>query len=345
MPQRRILYLSGTRADFGLMQATLQRIQATPGLQVQVAVTGTHLSPQHGHTVDEVRASGLPVLADIPVDVLTRTGASMALAIAQVTAGMTQLLERARPHALLLLGDRGEMLGGAIAALHLGVPVFHIHGGERSGTVDEPVRHAISKLASYHFTATEAARERLLKMGEPPARIFVSGAPGLDGLHALAAASREETLAALGLPAASEFALALFHPVVQQAAEAAQQTAAFPAGAAPGGAAGALAGAQRRCRLARDPRRPGCRPAPARIAPPATPAAPRLLRRDAPLRRDGGAIPPPGSSRRPASARLWSTSARASTCASTGRTCSMQRRRCRPSPPPGRATRARPLAM
>ena len=70
MQPRRILYLSGTRADFGLMQSTLQRIQATPGLQVRVAVTGSHLSPQHGHTVDEVRASGLPVAAEIPVDVL-----------------------------------------------------------------------------------------------------------------------------------------------------------------------------------------------------------------------------------------------------------------------------------
>ena len=227
MAQRRILYLSGTRADFGLMQSTLQRIHATPGLQLQLVVTGTHLSPAHGHTVDEVRASGLPVLAEIPVDVLTRTGASMALAIAEVARGMTQLLERARPDALLLLGDRGEMLAGAIAALHVGVPVFHVHGGERSGTVDEPIRHAISKLASYHFVATEGAHERLLKMGEPAQRIVVTGAPGLDGLPLLAAASREQTLAALGLPPGADFVLALFHPVVQQAAEAQEQTRAL----------------------------------------------------------------------------------------------------------------------
>ncbi|MBC5782000.1 UDP-N-acetylglucosamine 2-epimerase (hydrolyzing) [Ramlibacter sp. USB13] len=224
MGRRRILFLTGTRADFGLMLATLRRIQATPGLQLEVAVTGTHLSREHGHTVDEVRASGLPVLAEIPVDVLTRTGASMALAIADVTRGMTQLLERARPDALLLLGDRGEMLAGAIAALHVGVPAVHVHGGERSGTVDEPVRHAISKLAAYHCVATEAARERLVKMGEWPERIVLTGAPGLDGLQELANPSREETLSALGLPAAQDFVLALFHPVVQQAGEAAQQT-------------------------------------------------------------------------------------------------------------------------
>lgn len=227
MTPRRILYLSGTRADFGLMQSTLQRVHATPGLQVQVAVTGTHLSPAHGHTVDEVRASGLPLAAEIPVDVLTRTGASMALAIADVVRGMVDLLQRERPDALLLLGDRGEMLAGAIAALHVGVPCVHVHGGERSGTVDEPVRHAISKLASYHFVATEGARERLQRMGESPGRIFVTGAPGLDGLEELAAAPRRDALAALGLPPDSDFVLALFHPVVQQADDAAQQTRAL----------------------------------------------------------------------------------------------------------------------
>ena len=226
MATRRILYLSGTRADFGLMQSTLQRLHATPGLQVQVAVTGTHLSPAHGHTIEEVRASGLPVVAEIPVDVLTRTGASMALAIADVVRGMTDLLQRDRPDALLLLGDRGEMLAAAIAGLHVGVPVVHMHGGERSGTVDEPVRHAISKLASYHFVATEGARERLRQMGEADDRIFLTGAPGLDGLDTLANASRGDSLRSLGLPE-QDFVLALFHPVVQQAGEAAQQTRAL----------------------------------------------------------------------------------------------------------------------
>lgn len=224
MTTRRILYLTGTRADFGLMQATLQRVHATAGLQVQVAVTGTHLSLEHGRTVDEVRASALPVCAEIPVDVLTRTGASMAAAISDVIRGMTAVLERERPDALLLLGDRGEMLAGAIAALHVGIPAVHVHGGERSGTVDEPVRHAISKLASYHCVATGGARERLQRMGEAADRIFLTGAPGLDGLEALADMPRGECLLALGLPRDSGFALALFHPVVQQAADAAQQT-------------------------------------------------------------------------------------------------------------------------
>jgi GDP/UDP-N,N'-diacetylbacillosamine 2-epimerase (hydrolysing) len=224
---RRIVYLSGTRADFGLMEGTLQRIAATPGLAVQVAVTGTHLSKPHGETISEIRASGLPVCAEIPVDVATRTGESMSLAIAEVLRGITQLLAREQPDFLLLLGDRGEMLAGAIAALHLGVPAVHIHGGELSGTVDEPVRHAISKLSAYHFVATQGSRERLVRMGEGEATVFVTGAPGLDGLSALGAMQREECARALGLTSDMPFVLALFHPVVQQAGEARMQTLAF----------------------------------------------------------------------------------------------------------------------
>jgi len=219
---RRVIYLSGTRADFGLMRSTLTRIGATPGLELSIAATAMHLSAEHGNTIEEIRASGLPICGEIPLDMRTRTGQSMALGIAEALRGTTELLARDRPDFLLLLGDRGEMLAGAIAALHVGIPCVHIHGGELSGTVDEPVRHAISKLSSYHFVATAGSRERLLRMGEQEARIFVTGAPGLDGLAQSGAMPREECLHALGLPD-QPFVLAVFHPVVQQAAQAGAQ--------------------------------------------------------------------------------------------------------------------------
>lgn len=228
-PARRILYLSGTRADFGLMASALHHIQATDGLSLQIAVTGMHLSRAHGHTVDEVRASGLPVCAEIPLDMDTRTGESMALGVADCLRGMCAVLARERPDALLLLGDRGEMLAGAIAALHLGVACVHLHGGERSGTVDEPVRHAISKLSSYHFVATAESRDRLVRMGEAPDTVHVTGAPGLDGLLELGERPRADVLAQLGLPADARFVLAVFHPVVQQADDASIQTEALRA--------------------------------------------------------------------------------------------------------------------
>ena len=224
---RRVVYLSGTRADFGLMRGPLQRIAATRGLLLEVLVTGMHLSDVHGGTVEEIRASGLPICGEVPLDMRTRSGGSMALGIAACLRGVTEVLERDRPDLLLVLGDRGEMLAGAIAALHLGIPCVHLHGGERSGTVDEPVRHAISKLSSYHLVATQGSRQRLIAMGEPPARIHWTGAPGLDGLAGAGGMPREQCLAALGLAPRSQFILAVFHPVVQQAAQAHGQTTAL----------------------------------------------------------------------------------------------------------------------
>lgn len=221
---RRVAYLTGTRADFGLMARTLQCIAATPGVSLDLLVTGMHLSAEHGHTVDEVRASGLHIAAEIPLDMQTRTGASMSQGIAECLRGVTDALDALHPDALLLLGDRGEMLAGAIAALHLGITCFHVHGGERSGTVDEPVRHAISKLASYHLVATDDARERLMRMGEAADRVYVTGAPGLDGLVELGELPREDFLRQAGLASEARFILCVFHPVVQQAGEAARQT-------------------------------------------------------------------------------------------------------------------------
>lgn len=145
----------------------------------------------------------------------------MSSSVGACLQSLTSLLEKEQPDILVVLGDRGEMLAGAIAALHLGIVCVHIHGGERSGTVDEPVRHAISKLATYHFVATQESQERLIKMGELPARICITGAPGLDGiLDEAGLVSAEDCRLKLGLPAGQPFVLALFHPVVQQARDA-----------------------------------------------------------------------------------------------------------------------------
>jgi GDP/UDP-N,N'-diacetylbacillosamine 2-epimerase (hydrolysing) len=224
---RHVIYLSGSRADFGLMRSTLLQAASHPALRVQVAVTGMHLSAAHGHTVDDIRAAGLTVCGEVPVDVTTRTRASMAASVGECLQGMTRLLEAERPDFLVLLGDRGEMLAGAVAALHLGIASVHIHGGERSGTVDEPVRHAISKLSTWHMVTTDASRERLIRMGEMPGHVFVTGAPGLDGLVELASGSREDALLALQMPSDKPFVLALFHPVVQQSGSAHSQTVAM----------------------------------------------------------------------------------------------------------------------
>jgi GDP/UDP-N,N'-diacetylbacillosamine 2-epimerase (hydrolysing) len=224
---RKVLYVTGTRADYGLMAATLARAAAHPALTLQVAVTGMHLSETYGLTVREIEAAGLPIVARIPTGVDARSADAMALGIGQAVIGLTQALREQAPDIVLLLGDRGEMLAGAIAALHCGIAIAHLHGGERSGTVDEPVRHAISKLSHWHMAASEESRERLIRMGERPDQVWVTGAPSLDGIEAQANQARELTLQALGLPDGARYALVLFHPVVQEAGDAYVQTLAL----------------------------------------------------------------------------------------------------------------------
>lgn len=220
---RRICYVSGTRADFGLMQSTLRAIDASPKLALDVVATGMHLSERFGMTVREIEAAGLNVAARIPVNIDESTGAAMARNMGMTLTGCVEAFEQLKPDIVLLLGDRGEMLAGALAAIHLTIPIAHIHGGERSGTVDEPVRHAISKLSHYHLVASQDAHDRLVKMGELSDCIFVTGAPGLDGLEALVMHDRAALCKKANFDPCGKLALFVYHPVLQEAGIAADE--------------------------------------------------------------------------------------------------------------------------
>jgi len=217
---RKICYITGTRADFGLMQATLKAIHQSDSLALTIIVTGMHLDEQYGLTIQDIEKSNLPIAAIVESDSTESTGASMAKGIGRMIIGFVDELIKIKPDFVLLLGDRGEMLAGAIAAIHLNIPVVHIHGGELSGTIDEPIRHAISKLAHYHFTATEHAKNRLIKMGEHSANIFVTGAPGLVGIKSSARFNRQQLFKEFGFSPSDCIALLLYHPVTQEASNA-----------------------------------------------------------------------------------------------------------------------------
>ncbi|MHA7971271.1 UDP-N-acetylglucosamine 2-epimerase [Rhizobium sp. CAU 1783] len=220
---RKVLYVSGTRADFGLMQSSLKRIAADPALDLAVLAAGMHLDPRYGETWREIEASGLRIAAKVAVPLHPATGATMARSIGAMISAFVDVMEAEGPDTVLLLGDRGEMLAAAIAAIHLNVPVAHIHGGERSGTVDESVRHAISKLSHLHFAATEESRARLIRLGERPDCVYVTGAPGLDGLTDGPLRTRDEVFAEMGFDTARPVALVLFHPVLQEAEDAGEK--------------------------------------------------------------------------------------------------------------------------
>lgn len=211
-----ICYVSGTRADYGLMRSTLHQIQNNPKCRLSIAVTGMHLLGQYGKTVDEIENHGFRINSRIPVHLSGASGDEMAFALADQIRGFTQAWIQNKPDVVLLLGDRGEMLAAAIAAVHLNIHVTHIHGGERTGTIDESIRHAISKLAHYHCVATEKSKQRLLKMGELDEHISVTGAPGLDEILSQERPTRGSICNAYGLDSKQPFDLLLFHPVVQQ---------------------------------------------------------------------------------------------------------------------------------
>jgi GDP/UDP-N,N'-diacetylbacillosamine 2-epimerase (hydrolysing) len=219
----KIHYVTGSRADFGLMRRCLEAIATAPTLDLGIVVTGQHTVERYGDTSREVRDSNLRVVCEIPVPLTGAGGAEMARGMALEISGFVEIWERERPDLVLVLGDRGEMLAATLAAVHMGIFVTHIHGGELSGTLDESLRHAISKLAHFHLVATEDSAERLRHMGERSERISIIGAPGLVGINVGIGRDRDWLVRRFGLSTERRIALVVFHPVVQEAAEAGRQ--------------------------------------------------------------------------------------------------------------------------
>ncbi len=215
---RKIIYVTGTRADYGLMRVLLKTLDHSKEFDLSICVTGMHLSTLYGDTVKEIENDKFKICGLIPVDLVNTSHASMAKSLGHEIIGMTELFEREKPDLVLLLGDRGEMLAGAISAVHLNIPIVHLHGGERSGTIDEMIRHCISKLAHYHFVATEASKVRLIKMGEKEDSVFIVGAPGLDEFKNHIP-TKELLNHRYGFSQDKKIALLIFHPVVQESDE------------------------------------------------------------------------------------------------------------------------------
>jgi GDP/UDP-N,N'-diacetylbacillosamine 2-epimerase (hydrolysing) len=209
---RKICYISGTRADFGLMKNVLQAINLDNELDLSVIVTGMHLLKKYGNTYSEISEAGLKISGKVNVHLSGASGYEMSIALGEQVIGFTKILANERPDIVILLGDRSEMLAGAIASLHLNIVIAHIHGGELSGTVDEPVRHAISKLSHYHFTSTKKSSDRLIQMGEKVENIYTTGAPGIDDIMSTELIPRNTLLNKYGLDSNHDYILLLFHP-------------------------------------------------------------------------------------------------------------------------------------
>jgi len=212
--RRTVAVATTSRADYSHLYWPLREIQARPSLDLRLVVMGAHLSPEFGHAVEEIEKDGFPIHDRVECLLSSDTDVGMAKSIGLATLGLADVLARLRPDLLLLIADRYELLAPASAALALRIPIAHIEGGEVSeGAVDDAVRNALTKLSHVHFTPTEAARRRVLALGEEEWRVHRVGAPSLDHLERSRLPSPAELAARLELALEPPTVLVAYHPV------------------------------------------------------------------------------------------------------------------------------------
>ncbi len=213
MSKRRICVVTGSRAEYGLLRNLMRGLQAHTAVHLQVLVTGVHLVRECGMTIEEIRSDGFTidecVESQLASDSTTGTAKSLGLGI----IGCTDAFRRLQPHIIVLLGDRYEILGAAMSASLLGIPVAHLSGGEvTEGAVDDWIRHAITKASWWHFVAANAYRDRVIQLGEAPERVFAIGDPALDSINELPALDRSTLEKTIGLPLSAPLFLVTYHP-------------------------------------------------------------------------------------------------------------------------------------
>lgn len=209
---KRVLFLTGTRADFGKLKPLIGAMRDTEGFVPQIFVTGMHMLERFGSTWEEVAESGL---ASVYPFVNQAPGDSMDIVLAKTVTGLSDFITESPPDLLVVHGDRVEALAGAIVGTLNNIRVAHIEGGELSGTVDEVLRHAVSKLSHWHFVSNDESRERLLQLGEADDSVFVIGSPDIDAMDSPSLPSLEESLGHYGLLLDS-YGILIFHPVTTE---------------------------------------------------------------------------------------------------------------------------------
>lgn len=191
----------------------LREIERRGDLHLALVVGGMHLAPEFGYTAASIEADGFTISERVEMSLASDTRIGTATSIGLGVIGFANAFNRIAPDIIVLLGDRFEMHAAALAALPLGIPVAHIHGGEvTEGAFDESLRHGISKIAHLHFVSTEEYGQRLQRMGEEPWRVTVSGAPSLDNLESLTLLTRDELVTSIGIPLSESPLLITWHP-------------------------------------------------------------------------------------------------------------------------------------
>lgn len=210
---KKVCVVTSNRADFGLLRWLMEDLRDCPEFELQVLATGGHFSAQQGNTWHQIEEVGFHI--DAKIDELEEgdTGQDAGIEMGKILSACARELYSLNPDLLIVLGDRYEILAVVSAAVLQNIPVAHIHGGEvTEGAFDDSIRHAITKLSNIHFTAAEEYRDRVIQMGEDPAKVFNVGAIGLDAIERLVLLNEEELRRILGLRSDLPYLLVTWHP-------------------------------------------------------------------------------------------------------------------------------------
>jgi GDP/UDP-N,N'-diacetylbacillosamine 2-epimerase (hydrolysing) len=221
---KKVCVVTGTRAEYDLLRPIISGLLAESDIETLVFVTGMHLSPEFGMTVDRIESDEIPIMERIEIllssDQPVGIGKSMGLAL----IGFSEAFARHKPDMVVLLGDRFEAFCAAAAATVMRVPVAHLHGGESSfGAIDEAFRHSITKMSRFHFASTEEYRRRIIRLGESPERIYNVGAIGVELAKNIDYWSREKLEADLRIKLGKRNAIVTFHPATSEMVDAGEQ--------------------------------------------------------------------------------------------------------------------------
>jgi UDP-N-acetylglucosamine 2-epimerase (non-hydrolysing)/GDP/UDP-N,N'-diacetylbacillosamine 2-epimerase (hydrolysing) len=210
---RKICVVTGTRAEYGLLFWLLKEIEADTELQLQIIVTGMHLSPEFGLTYRTIEEDGFIIDARVEMLLSSDTPVGIAKSIGLGIIGFADVLERLKPDVMVVLGDRFEILAATQAALVARVPVAHIHGGETTeGAIDESIRHSITKMSHLHFVAAEPYRSRVIQMGEQPDTVFNVGALGIENIKRLQLLDKSQLEQCINFELGATSFLVTYHP-------------------------------------------------------------------------------------------------------------------------------------
>lgn len=220
----KICVVTGTRAEYGLFLPLLKLLKPDSNFDLQILVTGMHLSPEFGLTYREIEKDGFDITEKVEILLSSDTNVGISKSVGLAMISFSEYFQRQKPNWVFVLGDRFETFAAATAAYLAKIPLAHLHGGETTeGATDEALRHAITKMSYLHFASTETHRKRVIQLGEQPSRVFNVGAIGLDNVFGIDLLSKSDLSKSLDFDLDKPYLLVTFHPVTLEQNTAEQQ--------------------------------------------------------------------------------------------------------------------------